>query len=523
MPMHNNYYFFRNLSIELNFILKEAILKECFSMIKDELVMRILLKNNEQLWIKILLLPDTTLLSFPTDFCRSKRNSINLFDELINKKIVGLSIFEQERYIGLNFEKNYLFLIQAFGKNNNLIFLKNNKVNRLFKKNEKFDMEKSLRDIIKIRKSISLKNIQEYGYLEILPSLNKTILDWFDKRKNKSFKDSESLEKWEAFQVFLKYIEKPKYYIVRLDNKIKMLFYPLGEIILETKNILEAYTRFFNIYVVDNQLKNEKNNLLKIFQKDYNRTQKYLLNTQKNLKNLQSENHYRVMGDILMANLNEIPAYSSEVSLLNFYTQKNTTVKLVPHLSPQKNAAKYYQKAKNEKIAIQILEQNIASKKEWLLKLKIILKEISDFRDLKSLRRYTYYKSIKTNTQKPQQTKHVPYREITFDGFLIWIGKSAKDNDELLRSHSHKNDLWLHAKDSKGSHVIVKLASHKDYTKKIIEEAASWAAAYSSRKHENIAPVSYCLRKYVRKNKNMAIGQVIIEREEVIMAVPKER
>jgi predicted ribosome quality control (RQC) complex YloA/Tae2 family protein len=115
----------------------------------------------------------------------------------------------------------------------------------------------------------------------------------------------------------------------------------------------------------------------------------------------------------------------------------------------------------------------------------------------------------------------MPFRQFECDGFLIWVGKSAANNDELTLRHSHKNDLWLHAKDVTGSHVLVKWKAGKEFPKKVIERAAQLAAYYSKLKGSGWVPVSYTLKKFVRKPKGSEPGQVLVDKEEVVMVEPK--
>ncbi|MGB3465496.1 MAG: NFACT RNA binding domain-containing protein, partial [Cyclobacteriaceae bacterium] len=102
----------------------------------------------------------------------------------------------------------------------------------------------------------------------------------------------------------------------------------------------------------------------------------------------------------------------------------------------------------------------------------------------------------------------------------IWIGRNAKNNDELTQKHTHKNDLWLHAKDVSGSHVVIKQNGKEDFPADIIEKAARLAAWYSKRKNDSVCPVLYTPRKYVRKPKGMLPGQVIVDREQVVLVEP---
>ena len=81
--------------------------------------------------------------------------------------------------------------------------------------------------------------------------------------------------------------------------------------------------------------------------------------------------------------------------------------------------------------------------------------------------------------------------------------------------------MWLHAKDVAGSHVIIKHQSGKNFPKDVIERAAELAAYNSKRRTESLCPVSYTPKKFVRKRKGDAPGLVVVEREQVIMVVPR--
>ena len=115
----------------------------------------------------------------------------------------------------------------------------------------------------------------------------------------------------------------------------------------------------------------------------------------------------------------------------------------------------------------------------------------------------------------------MPYFEFEFKGFKIWVGKNAESNDQLTLKHSYKEDLWLHAKDVPGSHVIIKHQSGKPFPKDVIERAAQLAAYNSKRKTETLCPVAFTPKKYVRKRKGDPAGAVVVEREDVIMVEPK--
>ena len=107
------------------------------------------------------------------------------------------------------------------------------------------------------------------------------------------------------------------------------------------------------------------------------------------------------------------------------------------------------------------------------------------------------------------------------EGFEVLVGKSAKGNDEMLRNYAWKEDLWLHAKDVSGSHVLIKFKSGITFPKSVIERAAELAAYYSKNKNESLAAVIYTPSKYVRKVKGSAPGSVMVSKEDILLIPPK--
>ena len=109
--MHNNYHFFQYLVPKLQEKLLSKELFTCYSQNKDELILSFA-DAQESFYIKATLDSQFSCLSFPEDFARAKKNSINLFDELILKKVIGLKLYENERCFHIAFEESYSLLFK---------------------------------------------------------------------------------------------------------------------------------------------------------------------------------------------------------------------------------------------------------------------------------------------------------------------------------------------------------------------------------------------------------------------------
>jgi predicted ribosome quality control (RQC) complex YloA/Tae2 family protein len=202
------------------------------------------------------------------------------------------------------------------------------------------------------------------------------------------------------------------------------------------------------------------------------------------------------------------------VELMSFDQTRMITIKLKKGLSPQENAAKFYQKSKNERKQLQYLKttlEELETKREEITQ-KILQTQKTD-----------HLKEFKTSTKnlETKQPPPLPYKTIFVDGYEARIGKGAHQNDELLRNHAGKDDLWFHIKNFAGSHVILRNPSKKVVPINVIERTAEIAAFHSKGKNETLAAVIYTPRKFVRKVKNGNPGQVIVTKEEVILVEPK--
>jgi predicted ribosome quality control (RQC) complex YloA/Tae2 family protein len=113
------------------------------------------------------------------------------------------------------------------------------------------------------------------------------------------------------------------------------------------------------------------------------------------------------------------------------------------------------------------------------------------------------------------------FKHTEYEGYVILIGKNAKNNDLLTKKYTYKDDLWLHARDVAGSHVVVKYKAGKKFPNSVIERAAQIAAWYSKRRNETLCPVIVIPKKFVRKPKGLPDGEVILDKEEVVMVEPR--
>ncbi len=462
------------------------------------------------------MLPQFCCLSFPEGFNRARKNSIDLFNEILMKRVIAVCQFENERSFSVLLEDAYQLLFKMHGNRANLILFHNEKAIALFRNHLKADLEISLNSL---HINIDFSRVGFEQNFTKLPDLyftfGKRVWEyWHYKRIDQLSVDAQ----WDELIKIKAQLDNPAYYIVEKEGLVALSLLPMETVLHTFRNPIEAINKFFSSSSVSNSLETEKAFFRKQLHDQIKAGKNYITKNQQKLDELVNDHHYQIWGDLIMAHMHEIKTGTSEVSLESFYDGKLVVIKLKPDLNAQKNAEVFYRKAKNQQIEINKLKESIHSKEAELEKLNVSLVTLEGTDNLKSLRSNANLQQTSKNNKK---TEPLPYHEFEFKGFWIWVGRNAEKNDELTLKYSYKEDLWLHAKDVAGSHVLIKHQSGKNFPKDVIERAAQLAAYNSKRKTETLCPVSYTPKKFVRKRKGDPAGAVVVEREDVIMVEPK--
>ncbi len=238
----------------------------------------------------------------------------------------------------------------------------------------------------------------------------------------------------------------------------------------------------------------------------------------------------KMKGDILIANLSNLKRGQKKVSLPNIYDpdSPNITIELDERISPSDNAQRYFEKYKKAKKSRDILVKLSDKNKTELNYLINVIQRIESAEDMDRLyeirseltkRKLIKEKSIDTKKVKEES---LPFRRFrSSENFLIYVGRNDKENDLLVKYESSPNDMWLHAKQIEGSHVVIKNPEKRpDIPRKTLLEAAVIAANFSKARHSSVVPVDYTWIKYVRKPKGAKPGFVVYTNEKTLFVSP---
>ncbi len=515
--MHNNYYFLRQLSHALTTKIRGSTVVSCFSQDKEELVLEF---NNSKrsFFLKASLQSAFCCLSFPEGFNRARKNSVDLFPSIISNEITGIRQYENERSFSISLKENRSLLFKMHGNRANLILVENDKPTEIFRNHLTADLTVNVQQL---DRTIDWSKTFFIAHQDSLKknyfTFGKEIWSYLNER---GFEEADMEARWHLLTAVRKQLEDPAFHIVEKRGKLHFTLLPTGKVIHSFSDPLKAITTFYTEYSIARGFDIEKTAVTAQLETAIAGSENYLQKNRQKLIQLTDEKHYQHWADLIMANLHQIRQGLEKITLENFYDQdRPVEIKLRKDLNAQRNAEVFYRKAKNRQIEIQKLGESIASKEIEIRKLVDQLAEIKKESNVKGLRNKMDSEGL--NQKSNEVKKSLPYHEYEFKGFRIWVGKNAAHNDTLTLKHAFKEDLWLHARDVAGSHVLIKHQAGKNFPKQVIERAAELAAYHSKRKTDSLCPVIVTPKKFVRKRKGDPAGAVVVDREDVLMVTPK--
>ena len=422
----------------------------------------------------------------------------------------------------------YYMYIEIMGKHSNIILV---------------NSEEKIVDCIKhISPSMNSERFLQPGALYILPpmiaKLDPFTSDYIeDNQLNRIYQGMSPvlskeivyrIDHGQKFHDILQEIDhSQQLYLTLADNREYFYLIELTHLQGKTVSypIFDGLDKHFHEIDQKERIKQQTSNLLKFITNEYHKNVNKLEKLKNTLATSQNSDEYRIKGDLLYSSLHLLEKGMTHIVVDNYYDGTQLDITLDPKLDPKANAQKYYQKYQKAKNSIQILHEQI----------DITTKEIEYFDSLlTAMSQASYYDALeikeelenegyikkrkKKNTIRKKQIPHF-LSFITKDGIEIDVGKNNLQNDYLTFKYAHRYDTWFHAKDMRGSHVIVHAQELDEYT---IRLAAKMAAYYSKGKNSSSVPVNYTLVKTLKKPSGSKPGKVILDSYKTIYIDPDD-
>lgn len=251
---------------------------------------------------------------------------------------------------------------------------------------------------------------------------------------------------------------------------------------------------------------------------------------QQDLQRHGNPEEHKKMGDLLLANLGTAVRNGGTVRLNDYYADGAPVIEITvdENHSLQDEAAqrfRQYTKAKRatEEIAARLkqIDHDTSALQVRLLQLDEIIASRDEARLSGFEKPAPAPKVSPKKTAKPEKISGVR-RYLSTDGYEILVGRAARDNDHLTFRVAQPNDLWMHAGDYPGSHVVVRNPTRKEIPHRTLIEAAQLAGRFSQASEDTKVVIHYTERKFLSKPKGGAPGLVRMSRFKSIAVEPRE-
>ncbi|MGQ9798710.1 MAG: NFACT RNA binding domain-containing protein [Ignavibacterium sp.] len=528
--MIKSYFFLNRQILDLrDFILNKKI-TEAFTQEKEKLVIEF--ENEDNLYLEFCVNHSLPYYLIKDFFIRSKKNSLDFFKNLRNKKIIDLLIANDDRVVAFLLDDNSVLYFTIRGKLTN-VYYKTSSEFLSFKKIDEKDLLDVETDLLSknyinefnIPNLSSIENIEDENFLrKQLPIFGKEIIQIAKTISQSSLAD--------GLKKVLETIKSsnPIILINHKDYEIRFSFQNLPHNIndydlYEFENTNDA----LNFYIKENHQLSSRKEITEIIIKHIDKELKRISNRQNNLLTIiqlgNKEDELRKIGNLLLVNLNKVRPGMKQILIQDFYNNdKLIEVNLDPKLSPKENVEQYFNKAKESKIQYEKAKELIEVISKEKKKLTEIKDKVLNAKSIKELGQIAKGLKLKMKSEKSiNESITEKFKHYLVDGrYNVYVGKDNKSNDLLTLKFAKQNDYWFHARSVPGSHVVLRIDNTKESVpKSVLKKVASLAAYHSKAKTAGIVPVSYTFKKFVVKRKGMEPGKVALLREETLLVSPE--
>lgn len=529
-----------------------AVIRDSFTQVKNELVLQLTLPNKESSFLQLSCHPRFPFVVI-NDSIKRQRNSTTVLEELLQSGISRLRIIPGERILEMTLDKTgQRLMIHLFTTNSNFFLIdESSRIVNSFKKSKSLKgttysiPENNRFDITTITSSQFAEGGKQESGTQLSTFLkknffhfNQTVLRELFFRQQiasdiliKDFSHNELMGIYTGAIDFLKECERGQpriYFRDGLPHVFSLTHLEhLASLDSESFEDINSAIRFFSFQSIKNQaLIQRKNSYLKSLT---HRIQ-YLENTSKRLAGSRDQTvekaHYTKIAKLILAQPKAIKKGETTAELVDYYDPQLAVirVKIDPKLNAEENAEVLFGRAHSfdeKQIKKKLRAKEIQAQLKSLRRIKETLATADSTRALEKIELKLKADNLIPKSEVEAKRLRLPFKKFTFKSWEIWVGRSAKDNDEMTFKHAHKEDWWLHVQGYSGSHVVIRTAGkRKDLPPDILGRAASLAITHSDAKHASYVPVIYTQVKFVRKSKKSARGSVVPSHTKTIYADP---
>jgi predicted ribosome quality control (RQC) complex YloA/Tae2 family protein len=372
---------------------------------------------------------------------------------------------------------------------------------------------------------------------KIYRGVSPALVEWMLKVANISTDTTDSLtsKEWrllfKQWHIWLKALQFEKFQPAWTETGYTVLGWGAVEKAQDIQQLLNRYyTDKFNEQIFSGLRHQLTQKLSNILQKLRSKAQTF----EKRLQQSSQADEYRTKADLLMAYLQEWQPGMEEIILADFETNEPVKIKLQPDKNAVQNAQylyKQHQKLKRARTAVEPLLAEVNAEIEYLEQVEAAISQIDNYHtdeDLQALEEIReeliaqkYLEDSEYRRRSSNETTTNFHRHQTPSGFEVLIGRNNRQNDQLTFRVAGDYDLWFHAQEIPGSHLLLRLEPGAIAEENDLQFTANLAAYYSRARQSEQVPVIYTEPKHVYKPKGAKPGIAIYKQETILWGKPQ--
>ena len=293
----------------------------------------------------------------------------------------------------------------------------------------------------------------------------------------------------------------------------------VGEPFVSLSDLLDTY---YKDKAERDRVKQQASELIRRVENELQKNRHKLKKQEKELLATDNAEEFRQKGELLTTFLHQVPNDQDQVTLDNYYTNQPITIALDKALTPSQNAQRYFKRYQKLKEAVKYLTELIEETKATILYLESVetvlnqagLEEIAEIRE-----ELIQTGFIRRRQREKIQKRKKPEQYLASDGkTIIYVGRNNLQNEELTFKMARKEELWFHAKDIPGSHVVI--SGNLDPSDEVKTDAAELAAYFSKGRLSNLVQVDMIEVKKLNKPTGGKPGFVTYTGQKTLRVTP---
>lgn len=294
----------------------------------------------------------------------------------------------------------------------------------------------------------------------------------------------------------------------------------------KTAENFDSLSQLLDVYYKDkaerDRVKQQASELIRRVENELQKNRQKLKKQEKELLATENAEEFRQKGELLTTFLHQVPNDQDQVILENYYTNQPITIALDKALTPNQNAQRYFKRYQKLKEAVKYLTDLIEETKATILYLESVetvlnqagLDEIAEIRE-----ELIQTGFIRRRQREKIQKRQKPEQYLASDGkTIIYVGRNNLQNEELTFKMARKEELWFHAKDIPGSHVVI--SGNLNPTDEVKTDAAELAAYFSKGRLSNLVQVDMIEVKKLNKPTGGKPGFVTYTGQKTLRVTP---